>query len=76
MGDRRRNGEKVRFRFPILHRVWPLEKLSDSFDFDLETIVMARVKNFRDVELPIPTICVHEVSQLRPMNYGMKCYRL
>lgn len=50
----------------------PFRKLSDSFDFDLEMIVMARVKGLRVVELPIPTIYAGEVSHLRPVHYGMR----
>ena len=50
----------------------PFHKLSDSFDFDLEMIVMARVKNLRIMELPIPTIYADEVSHLRPIHYGLR----
>jgi glycosyltransferase involved in cell wall biosynthesis len=48
------------------------QKLSDSFDFDLEMIVMARVKRLRIMEIPIPTIYAEEVSHLRPIHYGMR----
>ena len=50
----------------------PFRKLSDSFDFDLEMIVMARVKGLRVLELPIPTIYAGEVSHLKPVRYGMR----
>jgi len=50
----------------------PFQKLSDSFDFDLEMIVMARVKGLRIVEIAIPTVYAGEVSHLRPIRYGMK----
>ena len=48
----------------------PFQKLSTSFDFDLEMIVLARVKGLRIVEVPIPTIYAGEVSHLNPMQYG------
>lgn len=48
----------------------PFNKLSNSFDFDLEMIVMAKVKGLRIVEIPIPTIYADEVSYLNPIRYG------
>ncbi len=50
----------------------PFEKLSVSFDFDLEMIVLARVAGLKIVELPIPTIYADEVSHLRPIKYGLR----
>jgi len=50
----------------------PFQKLSDSFDFDLEMIVMARVKGLRVVEIPVPTIYADEISHLRPVQYGLR----
>jgi len=50
----------------------PFQKLSDSFDFDLEMIVMARVKGLRIAEVPIPTIYADEVSHLKPVQYGLR----
>jgi glycosyltransferase involved in cell wall biosynthesis len=50
----------------------PFTKLSDSFDFDLEMIVMARIKNLRIVEIAIPTIYAGEVSHLNPIRYGLR----
>lgn len=49
----------------------PFNKLSGSFDFDLEMLVMARVKNLRVRELPIPTIYAGEKSHLNPITYGL-----
>jgi glycosyltransferase involved in cell wall biosynthesis len=49
----------------------PFNKLSDSFDFDLEMIVMAKVKGFRIREVAIPTIYADEVSHLNPVRYGL-----
>ena len=49
----------------------PFNKLSGSFDFDLEMIVMAKVKDLRVKEVPIPTIYADEVSHLKPIQYGL-----
>ena len=49
----------------------PFEKLSGSFDFDLEMIVLARVKGLRIAEISIPTIYAGEKSHLRPIRYGL-----
>jgi len=48
----------------------PFNKLSNSFDFDLEMIVMAKVKALRVMEVPIPTIYAGEKSHLNPIKYG------
>ncbi|HLW77248.1 MAG TPA: glycosyltransferase family 2 protein [Bryobacteraceae bacterium] len=48
----------------------PFEKLSQSFDFDLEMIVLARVKGLRIAEIAIPTIYAGEKSHLHPVKYG------
>jgi glycosyltransferase involved in cell wall biosynthesis len=48
----------------------PFEKLSKSFDFDLEMIVLARVKGLRIAEVAIPTIYAGEKSHLNPIKYG------
>ena len=50
----------------------PFQKLSDSFDFDLEMIVMAHIKGLRIQEIAIPTIYAGEVSHLRPVQYGFR----
>lgn len=49
----------------------PFEKLSRSFDFDLEMIVLARVKGLRIAEIAIPTIYAGEKSHLNPIRYGL-----
>jgi glycosyltransferase involved in cell wall biosynthesis len=49
----------------------PWENLSNSFDFDLEMIVLARVKGLRVAEVSIPTIYAGEKSHLRPIQYGL-----
>jgi len=48
----------------------PFEKLSNSFDFDLEMLVLAHVKGLKICELPIPTIYAGEKSHLNPIKYG------
>ena len=48
----------------------PWEKLSNSFDFDLEMLVLAHVKGLRIAEVPIPTIYAGEKSHLNPVRYG------
>jgi glycosyltransferase involved in cell wall biosynthesis len=48
----------------------PWEKLSNSFDFDLEMLVLAHVKGLRIAEVPIPTIYAGEKSHLNPVKYG------
>jgi glycosyltransferase involved in cell wall biosynthesis len=49
----------------------PFNKLSDSFDFDLEMIVMAKIKGLRLSEIAIPTIYADEISHLKPIQYGL-----
>ena len=54
----------------------PWENLSNSFDFDLEMIVLARVQGLRVVEVAIPTIYAGEKSHLNPIRYGMDVLRV
>lgn len=54
----------------------PFQKLSNSFDFDLEMIVMARIRNLRIAEVAIPTIYAGEVSHLKPVDYGLRVLRI
>jgi len=54
----------------------PFPKLSNSFDFDLEMIVMAKVKGLRVREIAIPTIYADEKSHLRPVQYGMRVLKV
>jgi glycosyltransferase involved in cell wall biosynthesis len=49
----------------------PWEKLSNSFDFDLEMLVLAHVKGLRIAEVAIPTIYAGEKSHLNPVKYGL-----
>ncbi len=48
----------------------------NSFDFDLEMIVLARVRGVRIVEVAIPTIDTGEKSHLKPVRYGMDVLRV
>lgn len=50
----------------------PFLRLSDSFEFDLEMIVMAHVLGLRIMEISVPTIYADEVSHLRPIMYGLR----
>ncbi|PWJ61721.1 MULTISPECIES: glycosyltransferase family 2 protein [unclassified Fibrobacter] len=53
-----------------------LERLSPSFDIDLELIVLADARKFALGELPIPTVYADEVSNLNVITYGLRCLRL
>jgi glycosyltransferase involved in cell wall biosynthesis len=52
------------------------DRLSDSFDFDLEVIASARAAGLRVGEAPIPTHYGDEVSHLRPIPYGLRVLRV
>lgn len=54
----------------------PFRKLSDSFDFDLELIAMARAHGLSVGEAPIPTHYGDEVSHLQPISYGLRVLRV
>lgn len=60
--------------FMVYHRralqAIPYQRLGDSFHFDLQMLVMARVKGLRVCQVPIPTIYADEVSHLNPIRYG------
>ena len=49
----------------------PYSRLGDSFHFDLEMLVLARIKGLRIAQVAIPTIYAGEVSHLRPIKYGL-----
>lgn len=48
----------------------PWEKLSNSFDFDLEMMVLAMVRGLRIAEIAIPTIYAGEKSHVNSIQYG------
>jgi glycosyltransferase involved in cell wall biosynthesis len=54
----------------------PFERLSGSFDFDLEAIACARALGLAVGEVPIPTRYADEVSHLNPVTYGLRCLRV
>lgn len=51
----------------------PFDRLSLSFDFDLEVIACARRRGLAIAELAIPTRYADEVSHLNPVTYGLRC---
>ena len=48
------------------------ERLSNSFHFDGEAVMMSGKKNLKLVEVPIPTRYADEVSYLNPITYGLE----
>jgi glycosyltransferase involved in cell wall biosynthesis len=48
------------------------ERLSSSFDFDLEMIASARAAGLSVAERPIPTRYAGEISYLNPIAYGLR----
>lgn len=52
------------------------DRLSNSFDFDLEVIATARSLHLSIAELPIPTRYADEVSYLNPIGYGLRVLRV
>ena len=54
----------------------PFEKLSDSYDIDVEMIVCGRLLGLRIKEIAIPTIYAGEVSHLRPVRYGLDVLKI
>ena len=54
----------------------PFARLSESFDFDLEMLVCARILDLAIVEVAIPTIYADEVSHLKPVAYGLDVLRV
>jgi glycosyltransferase involved in cell wall biosynthesis len=51
----------------------PFDRLSTSFDFDLEVIASARRRGLVIAELGIPTRYADEKSHLNPITYGLRC---
>ncbi|MFH1807425.1 MAG: glycosyltransferase family 2 protein [Pseudomonadota bacterium] len=54
----------------------PFDRLSNSFDFDLEVIAAARALGLSIGEAPIPTRYSDEVSHLRVIPYGLRVLRV
>ena len=57
-------------------QVLPFQRLSPSFDIDLELIASARALGLRVSELPIPTHYGDEESHLSPIPYGLRVLRV
>lgn len=55
----------------------PFERLSDTFHFDGEMLLMAHKRKLRIVELPIPTRYRREIkSHLKPIQYGFDVLKI
>jgi glycosyltransferase involved in cell wall biosynthesis len=54
----------------------PFDRLSDSFDFDLEVLAAARARGLAVGEAAIPTHYGDEVSHLQPLTYGLRVLRV
>ena len=54
----------------------PVDRLSDSFDFDLEVIASTRARGLAVGEAPIPTRYADEISHLNPVTYGLRVMRV
>lgn len=54
----------------------PFERLSDGFEFDLETIACACARGLAIGERPIPTHYGQEISYLHPLSYGLRVLRV
>lgn len=52
------------------------ERLSDSFDFDLEVIASARSRGLKIGEIPIQTRYAGERSHVKSVEYGVRCLRV
>jgi glycosyltransferase involved in cell wall biosynthesis len=54
----------------------PFDRLSDSFDFDIEAIAAARARGLAVGEAPIPTHYGDEISHLNPLTYGLRVLKV
>lgn len=54
----------------------PFQRLSDTFHFDGEMIMMAGKRKLRIAEIAIPTRYADEKSHLRPIKYGFDVLRI
>jgi glycosyltransferase involved in cell wall biosynthesis len=54
----------------------PFEKLSDTFHFDGEMLLVAGKKKLRIADLPIPTHYGDEKSHLKPIPYGFEVLKV
>ncbi len=54
----------------------PYEKLSNTFHFDGEMLMMANIKSLRIKQIPIPTNYGDEKSYLKPIPYGLAVLKI
>lgn len=54
----------------------PFEKLSNTFHFDGEMLIVTGKKGLRLAEMPIPTRYAGEKSHLNPIKYGLDVFRV
>jgi glycosyltransferase involved in cell wall biosynthesis len=54
----------------------PFRRLSNSFDFDLEVIAVARAHGLSIAEAPVATRYGDEISHLNPLTYGLRVMRV
>ena len=54
----------------------PFDRLSDSFDIDIEIMLCAKILGMRIQEVGIPTIYAGEKSHVRPVKYGMDVLKI
>lgn len=54
----------------------PFEKLSNTFHYDGEMLLMAGKKKLKILELPIPTHYADEKSHLNPITYGIDVLKI
>ena len=52
------------------------ERLSASFDFDLEVIACARARGLKIAELPVPTRYAGEKSHVKSIGYGLRAVKV
>lgn len=57
-------------------QVLPFEKLGDTFCFDQEMLILAKIKGMRIAQVPIPTHYGDEISHLKPIPYGLNVLKL
>ena len=54
----------------------PFNKLSNTFHFDGEMVMMSGKKKLKIIEVPIPTIYAKEESHLKPIKYGLDVLKI
>lgn len=59
----------------IINRI-DFQRLSSSFDFDLEVIASARAHKLSIGEMPIPARYADEISYLNPVTYGLRVLKV